>query len=114
MRTTCDDQGGDKHQVNNNIVYTSESDPAVVKQLNCKECPEKLEPISSTILVQCSGSMRCSTGITEVMVLNSVESSEFFLGFLCFSCFTTVRITFTCILYPQCISTCMLGSILEV
>ena len=33
-----------------------------------------------------------------------VGASEFFLGFICIylSYFTTARITFTCILYPQC------------
>ena len=43
------------------------------------------------------------TGITEVMGLNPVEASEFFLGFICncLSYFITARITFSCILYPQ-------------
>ena len=38
------------------------------------------------------------TGIAEVMRLNPVETSEFFLGFIrnCLSYFTTARITFTC------------------
>ena len=39
----------------------------------------------------------------EVTGSNPVEASESFLGFLCnyFTYFTTVKITFTCILYPQ-------------
>ena len=39
----------------------------------------------------------------EAMGSNPIEASEYFLGFLfnCFSCFITVRITFTSILYPQ-------------
>ena len=41
------------------------------------------------------------TGITDVMGSNPVEASEFFLGLLC-NCFS-VKITFTSILYPQCI-----------
>ena len=35
------------------------------------------------------------TGIAEVMGSNPVGASEFFLGFLCNSYFTTVKITFT-------------------
>ena len=44
------------------------------------------------------------TGIAEVMGSNPVGASDFFLGFICncLSYFTTARITFTCILYPQC------------
>ena len=39
------------------------------------------------------------TSIVEVMSLNPVEASDFFLDFLCncFSCFITVTITFTSI-----------------
>ena len=39
-----------------------------------------------------------------IMGSNPVEASEFVLGFICncWTYFTTVRITFTCILYPQC------------
>ena len=42
-------------------------------------------------------------GIAEVMGSNPVEASELFLGFLCncLSGFTTAKIIFTCILYPQ-------------
>ena len=45
------------------------------------------------------------TGIAQVMGSNPVEVSELFLGFLCnwFTCLITAKITFTCILYPQCI-----------
>ena len=40
---------------------------------------------------------RCA-GIAEVMGLNLVDASEFFLGFICncFSCFINARVTFTC------------------
>ena len=43
------------------------------------------------------------TSITEVMGSNPVEASEFFLRFICTcsSYFTTVKISFTSILYPQ-------------
>ena len=43
------------------------------------------------------------TGIAEVMGSNPVGASEFFLGFICncLSYFTTVKISFTSILYPQ-------------
>ena len=43
------------------------------------------------------------TGITKVLGLKPTEASELFLGFHCncFSCFITVRITFTSILYLQ-------------
>ena len=42
---------------------------------------------------------------TKVSGSNPIEALEFFLGFLCncFGCFVTARITFTSILYPQCI-----------
>ena len=42
-------------------------------------------------------------GIAEVMGSDSVGASEFILGLLCncLSCFTTSKITFTCILYPH-------------
>ena len=42
------------------------------------------------------------TGVTEVMGLNSVGVSEFFLNFICncLSYFITVRIS--CVLYPEC------------
>ena len=41
-------------------------------------------------------------GVTEVMGLNFVGASEFFLSFICncFSYFITVRIS--CVLYPEC------------
>ena len=42
--------------------------------------------------------------IAEVMGSNPVGASDFFLGFIC-NCLSysiTARITFTCILYPQC------------
>ena len=44
-------------------------------------------------------------GFNGIWTLASIEASEFFLGFLynCFSCFITVTITFTSILYPQSI-----------
>ena len=44
------------------------------------------------------------TGIVEVMGSNPIGASECFLGFICncFSYFITVRITFTCLLYPPC------------
>ena len=43
------------------------------------------------------------TGIAEVMGFNPVGASEFLGGFICnrLSYFIPVRITFTCILYPQ-------------
>ena len=43
------------------------------------------------------------TSIAEVMGLNPVGASESFLGFICncLSYFTTVKISFTSILYPQ-------------
>ena len=44
------------------------------------------------------------TGIVEVMGSNPVGASELFLCFICnsLSYFITARITFSCILYPQC------------
>ena len=50
-----------------------------------------------------SQSVEHRTGITEVMGSNPVETSEFFLGFICncLSYFTTAKISFTSILYPQ-------------
>ena len=43
------------------------------------------------------------TGIAEVMGSNPVGASQFFLGFICIclSYITTVKISFTSILYPQ-------------
>ena len=43
------------------------------------------------------------TGIAEVMGSNPIGASEFFLGFICncLSYFTTAKISFTFILYPQ-------------
>ena len=43
------------------------------------------------------------TGVAEVMGSNPVGASEFFLGFICncLSYFTTAKISFTSILYPQ-------------
>ena len=43
------------------------------------------------------------TGIAEVMGSDPVEASDFFLGFVCncLSYFTTAKISFTSILYPQ-------------
>ena len=43
------------------------------------------------------------TNIAEVMGSDPVGASEFFLGFICnyLSYFTTVKISFTSILYPQ-------------
>ena len=43
------------------------------------------------------------TGIVEVMGSNPVGASDFFLGFLCncLSYFTTAKISFSVILYPQ-------------
>ena len=45
------------------------------------------------------------TSILKVRGSNTIEASEISLGYLCncFSCFITARITFTSILYPQCI-----------
>ena len=39
------------------------------------------------------------TSITEVMGLNPIRASEFFLGFICncLSCYITAKISFTCI-----------------
>ena len=44
------------------------------------------------------------TGIAEVMGSNPIGASEFLLGFICnrLSYFINTRVTFTCILYPQC------------
>ena len=73
--------------------FGSESDLAVVKQL------KQLQKNPRRLHSSC-------TGMVEAMGLNPVEVSEFFLDFLCncYRCnFITERLTFTVILYPQCI-----------